>query len=722
MEVASSLSGYSCRGKLNMQYMRNLIMNAVKETKSLVARVEEKQGGISIFISSSIDQTDLVMLYLPHRAHIINVLVYPYGELHDHITFEIDSYKIKIKNVTNGFDIEAHNYENTSIHCSLKVRLSGCVFEGQRNIEHKNVEESLAFNRPYLPPFKIFIAGKDDSSLYNKKQISGIIWKRFPEFEPCILTNPAGFDSELSLEYVAESDCLLFLFEPTPNWSHMEYKYAMGCNKKVLFAVHNGITQKEVLDFFDHYPVPQEEISYFTEDNYVNLLNRWMNTLATARKQNFSKNLYADKKMQDSVVPATLECESPDGSPVVFEKKDDKNLFTEEIQTYVLKQLNGRIRSPIIPLEGGLAGAEVYFIDVDSIDTHNTGPHIVKLANSVVGAKYLVEEREKCQNIRLHANEAFKDHLVKSNVYWHNGLQIIRSDYGGDYLDSDMLCNLPTDLKVRYAKAISCDLLTKWNKGNSNGYVVDNTVNSFFSTLLEGRIDKNGKFKQWIEELLEYPQRKIIKFSFCGYTHPNPYYYITHMDELAKIINDKINVNFIQGKTHGDLHSQNIICSTLHNKTEYTLIDYTHYNPQSFVLYDHALLEVDAYYRFLKDKDTREWMKQLSNILDEYTTSSPKIISCNHELLAFRNAINEGIFEWEKHNWPKNSANIRIQFACAKVASGIKHLCSPFVESYTQAALMLYYTALCLRKLFRVVKHRGFSEYIGETTEMRKLV
>ncbi|MDR2719758.1 MAG: hypothetical protein LBC03_03005 [Nitrososphaerota archaeon] len=744
---------------MNMQYMRNLIMNTVKEAKSLVARIEEKQGGISIFISSSIDQNNLVMLYLPYRAHIGNVLVYPCGESHNYITFEIDWYKAQIKNVTNGFDIEVHNSENTSIHCLLKVRLSGCVFEGQRNIEHKNVAESFAFNRPYFPPFKIFIAGKEDSSLYNKKQIFEIILKRFPEFEPCILTNPAGFDPDLSLKYVAESDCLLFLFEPTSNWSYTEYKYAMGCKKKVLFVVHNKIIRKDVLDFFDHYPAPQEEISCFADDNYVSLLNGWMDTLATVRKQNFSKNLCTDRKndydilkngqncpeeylkisdepklhlfntnlvsqIQESVVPTTLGCEIPEESPIVFKKEDDENLFTEEIQTYILEQLNGRkIRPPIKPLSGGLAGSEVYCIDVDGWDTHNTGWHVVKLSNSVVGAKYLLEERNKCQNILENAGEAFEEHLVKSNVYYHNGLQIIRCDYGEDYLDSDMLCNLPVNLKDRYAEDISYDLLTKWNKGKSNNDCVDgDPVYSFFSTLLGKRIDENGKFKQWIEELLEYPQRKIIKFSFCGYTHPNPYYYITHMTKLAEIITTKINVNFIQGKTHGDLHSQNIICSTLPNKAKYTLIDYTHYNPQSFVLYDHALLEVDAYYRFLKDKDTREWMKHLSNILDEYTTSSPKIISCNHELLTFRNAITAGILRWEKENWPRNSANIRIQFACARVASGIKHLCSPFVENYKQAALMLYYTSLCLRQLFRVVKYGGFSEYIGETTEMRKLV
>jgi hypothetical protein len=734
--------------------MRNLIMNTVKEAKSLVARIEEKQGGISILISSSIDQNNLVMLYLPYRAHIGNVLVYPYGESHNYITFEIDWYKTQIKNATNGFDIEVHNYENTSIHCLLKVRLSGCVFEGQRNIEHKNVAESFAFNRPYFPPFKIFIAGKEDSSLYNKKQIFEIILKRFPEFEPCILTNPAGFDPDLSLKYVAESDCLLFLFEPTSNWSYTEYKYAMDCNKKVFFVTHDKIIQNDMLAFFDHYPAPQEEISYFTDDNYVSLLNEWMNTLATVRKQNFSKeqnnktvsaipaNINNAETRSDAVSAESKEASSNKGHDVT--KTETKQcLFTKKIQEYVCKNLlHGSIDHwKQLP---GLSGSQVFLVEGTSNVDHQSGWHIIKLSETNdENEECKNEESRKYQMIKDDAPNAFKKHLVKSHVVYHEGLQIIRSDHGLlTYSNSTNLCNLPLDEKCVCAKNISHDLLSKWNSASSRAKS-NGDVSSFFSTLLRKRIAKNGKFSQLIEILLDDPQARVVRFPFTTEEYPNPYYYITNLDVLATIINNHGEVKFISGKTHGDFHAENVICDTS-GVANYAIIDYSDYEIDSFVLYDNAVLEVDNYYRFLKDETPYKWQHQL-RLLDEKFTNIldanlQKYVNYKSELLHFRNAVCEGISTWITDLFSGDSERIELQFTCARIAAGVKAFCSigkkkqnlqgqddvrtvavtemsrsPPIENFEECVLMFYYTAICLKRLFELPRVSYYEWHSAKT-------
>ena len=395
----------------------------------------------------------------------------------------------------------------------------------------------------------------------------------------------------------------------------------------------------------------------------------------------------------------------------------ERCLFSKKIQNYVCsKILNAKGIRYIERLGGGLCGSQVFRIDVDSSD--NSGWHIVKLSTKDIGATFSEEEKLKCQSIQYSGSYA-DDHFVNSHVFSPKDLQLIICNQGLQTRKwSKELCSLELDQKIEYVKNISYDLLAKWNSKTAES----SKIASFFVTLLNKRIKVNGKFKPLVEKLLKDPQAKKIWFPFANAFYPNPYYYITNLSDLVEKINNDRPVNFITGKSHGDVHAQNIICNTAESALDYVIIDYTFYEPKSFVLYDNAVLEIDGYYRILKDETADVWVKELPRLLKKQVTEKlGENLKYNRELSAFRDAVCSGISMWindKDNNRKGNFDNIGVQFACARIAAGIKYFCSPFMESYTHEVLMLYYIAICMKNLFDLTKPAEGSD--DSFTELRE--
>jgi hypothetical protein len=395
----------------------------------------------------------------------------------------------------------------------------------------------------------------------------------------------------------------------------------------------------------------------------------------------------------------------------------ERCLFSKETQNYVCRKiLNANSIRYIERLGGGLCGSQVFRIDVDSSD--NSGWHIVKLSTNDIGATFSKEEKLKCQSIKYSGSYAY-DHFLDSRVFPCKGLQIIICNQGLQTRKwAKDLCGLELDQKIEYVKTISYDLLAKWNRKTEES----SKLATFFATLLNKRIKANGKFRPLVEKLLKDPQAKKIYFPFANASYPNPYYYITHLSKLASIINTDRPVNFITGKSHGDVHAQNIICNTAGSALDYVIIDYTFYEPQSFVLYDNAVLEIDGYYRILKDETADVWVKELPRLLKKKVNEEPREdVKYNRELSAFRDAVCSGISKWikdEDNNREGNIDNIEIQFACARIVAGIKYFCTPFIKSYNDAVLMLYYIAICMENLFEVAEYKECNN--DSCTELQK--
>jgi len=459
----------------------------------------------------------------------------------------------------------------------------------------------------------------------------------------------------------------------------------------------------------------------------------------------------------NSTVNETARNETDSDAP---QTENKQCLFTSEIQNYVLKQLDDAKFSdpanPFVQLSGGKTDAQVFLIDIVSRSSNLTGLHIIKLTEHNVKQTNSTEDSVKSQNVFRHCNDEFKEHLVDSDIYHHENVQIIRCDHA--LLDrhwSKNLCDTQLQLnkKAKYVSMISEDLLTKWNKDCK----VDTDVQSFFTTLLKEYVARGSKFNKLIKLLLVNPERKAIKFPFSRQLYPNPYYYITHTDELIALINLHWQPKFISGKIHGDLHAQNIICDSHEASYKYALIDYTYYTSDSFVLCDHAMLEVDNYWRILKNKTQEDWKQQSTlinaRINDTVTSSNGNyhgtLFTYDQELLQFRNAVCTGITSWQLARYSRNFNNIEIQFACARIVAGIRAFSflsrirkkqnnvitekDPF-ENFEECVLLFYYTTICLDNLFQNIvsdiyekwecdEHASLNAaYIKTSDNIRKLV
>jgi len=411
-------------------------------------------------------------------------------------------------------------------------------------------------------------------------------------------------------------------------------------------------------------------------------------------------------------------------------EKNQTSFREKEIQNFVLQQLNGINITSFEQLNREQSDSQIFRINLTRYDSHLPNWYIVKISKvKDKNAGDAEKESKRYQNILTQTNTDFRKHFVSSTIYYYKGLQIIISD-DVQSLHSKKLCDLPLTEKVTYVKYISYDLLAKWNR-NTN---YSDDISSFFPTLLGERIGVDGKFRQLSEILLVNPQAKAVRFPFTTEEYPNPYYYLTHIPELVDIINSQSKARFITGKTHGDFHARNIICDST-DASKYAIIDYSHYNPQSFVLYDHAVLEVDNYHRFLKGETPYIWQHQLRLLTKRFDI----ILDANHkenvnyksELLQFRNSICTGIIKWIKDKHKCNSDRIEVQFTCARIAAGVKAFCSigkkrqklqgqtvtsiatepkttcvSPIENLEECVLMFYYTAICLKYLFeKMVKY-----------------
>ena len=439
-----------------------------------------------------------------------------------------------------------------------------------------------------------------------------------------------------------------------------------------------------------------------------------------------------DTKTNTSSTDSTLK-DPPRDNHTMSKNENTQDLFTPEIQNFVLKQLDGIRFNTVKRLQGGLSGSQVFLINITSHNEHLNGPHIIKLTkseNSLTGT--FEEGSQRCQNILTHCNNEFRGHLVNSDIYYHENVQIIRSDYAlPSLMHSENLCNIPLDKRSKYAEKISYDLLAKWNKN-----CTDNAdLASFFSTLLCDYKKDDSEFNKLCKLLLVNPERKTVLFPFSTWVYPNPYYYITHIDELINLIHERFGqVNMTSGKTHGDLHSQNIICDSREDAFDYKLIDYTCYDSDSFVLYDHAKLEVVNYWHNLKNETIEDWKYQLTLIEKNFdiTVETNKNVYHGHtpfiyksELLDFRNAVCKGITDWQKNKYPRDIDKITIQLACARIAAGIEVFsflskikqktekkdavtttkvetpCSSPFENFEECVQLFYYTTICLNDLIR---------------------
>ena len=377
-----------------------------------------------------------------------------------------------------------------------------------------------------------------------------------------------------------------------------------------------------------------------------------------------------------------------------------QTLFTEKITKSLLKDLEADSFSgePVL-LFGGMSGAEVYRVRVQSRNGNNTGSYIVKLMDSANARSIFNEEKAKAQAINSNAPDSFKEHLVdyRYSIEDDSINAIVYKQANKNIQFSRNISEIEVKERIKFSEIISADLLNLWNEGNINN--TRQEVSDFFTSLLTDRITvKNGesRFEARVNFVLSERNRKTLYVE--GTLFPNPYYYIYNMpNELL------IDCSFILGRSHGDFHGRNIICDARHNN--YALIDYSHYESNAYLLYDHAYFEIDEYYTRLKDKEMSIWISLIQNLLSKPFDAD--VIDIEYgEVVGMRNAICHGIYKWASTYRKNDFEGIEKQLAFARIAAGIKQFCLAFIQNPDELRKIYTYIAVCCKSLFEVCGYK----------------
>jgi hypothetical protein len=391
-------------------------------------------------------------------------------------------------------------------------------------------------------------------------------------------------------------------------------------------------------------------------------------------------------------------------------KKPDDRLSQDE-RAEILKTCAATSLTIHKQLSDGRSGSPVYLVYIESRIPGRRGYHIIKLSRNPSGR----DESEKSTHIRENAPATFKCHLTRETLLASTSTSsMIISSVANLNPKSICLYKCRLSDKIKFIKRISDDLLTEWNSSNTTC----RDVYDFFANLLGQRIQKNGRFEFMSKQLLNNHSAKAIMLGDVLY--PNP---LAYLPQINRILTQRLpTVEFFKGQVHGDLHLRNIMVSN----DLYTMIDYANYDQHSYLLYDHAQMELSQYLSVLKTRKKDYWIKDIDLLINQNIQDSVKDMDCPQELTSFRNAICESIFDWAQSRCPGNCNNILVQFRCARIAAGIKYLCHSLQKknnewdasdlNLPERKICLHYTSVCLKNLFENIEHPWDSSILSEKT------
>ena len=369
----------------------------------------------------------------------------------------------------------------------------------------------------------------------------------------------------------------------------------------------------------------------------------------------------------------------------------------KRVQDYAFEQLqvvgNGGFDSVL--LTNGKSGAEVYRAKIVSKVHNVSGIYIIKIIDK--NSRWHSADRNEAERYQNFFTNAPQYHARMVELVAQKELDdcliVIYRQANDSVLNSAMLEELNPADKVKYLKLISYELLEKMS-GEIRSSV---DASSFFHSILDYRIIEQGTFYQVIEQYLDMPLAS--SFSVGDSIFPNPAYYIRNQDEW---ITHSRKLMLIQGNMHGDLHSQNVICTkdrTLPEELQYSVIDYDSFRTDGYLLFDHAYLELGLYLNLFPDYDFARWEATIAPLIKgSFLTEVP----CEFGAVApgYRNAICDGIARWQKVSFPHAVDVVDIQFCLARIAAGVNYFSKQGITNRGVKEKVLIYLGLCFKELF----------------------
>ncbi|MEM9104372.1 MAG: hypothetical protein AAGC96_01855 [Pseudomonadota bacterium] len=259
----------------------------------------------------------------------------------------------------------------------------------------------------------------------------------------------------------------------------------------------------------------------------------------------------------------------------------------------------------------GKSGAFVLVADVTS--ELFTGQAILKLDRAQGSKREERTEYERHRHALELTPEYAEQHLPKPVCAVQEGHEVAAlttiAARGLEYAVAWSSCSYAPQLET--SQQLSMDLLERWNAD----YSLDPDMR-MPQDLLDGWLDyrihheKGGRIHEFVQDKCAIPP-ETLSFSFDGEWFPNPLAFARRVAELP----ETARLRAVQGNQHGDLHGKNILVTKQSEENpHYYLIDLDFYREDGFLLYDHAIFELD-YLLTSRDKiKPGTWKTLLENL------------------------------------------------------------------------------------------------------------
>lgn len=317
----------------------------------------------------------------------------------------------------------------------------------------------------------------------------------------------------------------------------------------------------------------------------------------------------------------------------------------------------------------GKSGDLVYLINVSKASKlEEVGEYILKIANGgdtnefdyEIAHTYDAGQKCKSQKIRIPSLRCFSSDL---------GYYVY--DVAGEGAKETSMLYVQTEEKKKSRlEDFFAESLVAWQDNYS---ATDATIQQMVQEWLgEKRLAVDSRLAERIRKLIQ--DELSAGWSIDGVMFPNPYYFFIGADSSTL-------KNVYRGPQHGDLNQKNLLLQPCGRGYKYYLIDFSHYQNQSFLFFDQAYLLLDV----LLDIDgllLTDWMNKLQLFFSALADNIKKIEGSDL-FSKYANAFISGWQHFYTHH-PRNGKALLQQLLCAFAAAGLNFMNKSMISESKQ--------------------------------------
>ena len=342
-------------------------------------------------------------------------------------------------------------------------------------------------------------------------------------------------------------------------------------------------------------------------------------------------------------------------------------MLREQIPQEIRTQLGKDFNCPIDDLYfgpqfgKGRSGDEVYLMTVSrSAALELNGEYVLKIQKKSTGSEF---EREisntnnikaKCQSgkIKIPTLRCFSPAL---------GYYVYDVAGTGAKETSELSMQSPEKKLSRFRDLIDVSLFA-WQGCTSMG---SSTASEMVKNWLgEKRLAPDSTLAQRVHRYIEDELQPAWRLD--DIVLPNPYHFFTCVPEEEEVL-----PNLLQGPQHGDMNQSNVLIQPCGQGYTYYLIDFSHYQDQTFLLFDQAYLLLDTLLE-INGILLTDWINHLDEFFSAVINPNDPLCSsseCDKYCVAF-------IDGWTRYynRFPNNGRVMAIQLLCACAAAGLNFM------------------------------------------------